>query len=302
MTTAAARAFTGADPVRSGSAEGLVTAGEVMSSEPGYRLAANGREQAEDERLDLLEQLFDPGSRRRLQMARPGWRCLVVGAGRGSMAAWLAERVGPAGLVVATDIDCRYLERLDLPNLQVVQHDIVEDPVDVLGPGSFDLVCSRLVLFWLAGRQLEAVRQMVRCLRPGGWLIDEDGDWGVPGPIDPSHPLYAGYHQAFNGGRWWASRGYDPFFGRKLPALFERCGLQDIDHRSTASVVRGASPWARWWQQSLDVIRAWGLASGTAEAPGDEHQALTAPCSDPSVWFSTQLLHACSGRRPARTP
>ena len=86
------------------------------------------------------------------------------------MAAWLAERVGPAGQVVATDIDCRYLERLDLPNLQVVQHNIVDDPVDVLSPGSFDLVCSRLVLFWLAGRQLAAVRQMAGCLRPGGWL------------------------------------------------------------------------------------------------------------------------------------
>jgi SAM-dependent methyltransferase len=269
-----------------------------MGSEPGYRLAAKGREGAEDERLDLLEQLFDPGSRRRRDLAQPGWRCLEIGAGRGSMAVWLAERVGPAGQVVATDIDCRFLERLDLPNLQVVRHNILEDPVDVLGPGSFDLVCARLVLFWLAGRQQEALGQMVRCLRPGGWLIDEEGDWGVPGPVDPSHPLYAGYHQAFDGGGWWAARGYDPFFGRKLPALFERAGLQDIDHRSTASVVRGASPWARWWQQNLDVIRAWGLADGAAEAPGGEHQALTVPCSDPSVWFITELLHACSGRRP----
>jgi SAM-dependent methyltransferase len=177
-------------------------------------------------------------------------------------------------------------------------NNIVEDPLDVLGPGSFDLVCARLVLFWLAGGQQEAIRQMVRCLRPGGWLIDEEGDWGVPGPVDPSHPRYAGYHRAFNGGGWWAARGYDPFFGRKLPTLFERSGLQNIGHRTTASVVRGASPWARWWRQNLDVIRAWGLASGTAEAPGDEHQALTAPCSDPSVWFITELLHACSGQRP----
>jgi SAM-dependent methyltransferase len=275
-----------------------LTSGGVIGDDPGYRLAARGREEAEDERLDLLEQLFDPGSRRRLEMVRPGWRCLVVGAGRGSMAVWLAERVGPAGLVVATDIDCRYLERLDLPNLQVVRHNIVDDQLDVLGPGSFDLVCARLVLFWLAGRQHEALGQMVRCLRPGGWLIDEDGDWGVPGPVDPSHPLYAGYHQAFNGGEWWAARGYDPFFGRKLPALFERSGLKNIDPRTTASVVRGASPWARWWQQNLDVIRAWGLASGVAEAADGEHQALTAPCRDPSVWFITELLHACSGQRP----
>jgi SAM-dependent methyltransferase len=275
-----------------------VASGGVIGDEPGYRLAAKGREKAEDERLDLLEYLFDPGSRGRRALARPGWRCLEVGAGRGSMAVWLAERVGPAGQVVATDIDCRYLERLDLPNLQVVRHNIVEDPLDVLGPGSFDLVCARLVLFWLADRQQEALGQMVRCLRPGGWLIDEEGDWGVPGPVDPSHPLYVGYHQAFNEGGWWAARGYDPFFGRKLPTLFERSGLQNIDHGATASVVRGASPWARWWQQNLDVIRAWGLASGTAEAPDGEHQALTAPCRDPSVWFITELLHACSGQRP----
>src|SRR6516164_2243475 len=137
MTTAAAPASTGAGPVGPGSGEELVTAGGVTDREPGYRLAANGRAQAEDERLDLLEQLFDPGSRRRLERARPGWRCLMVGAGRGSMAVWLAERVGPAGQVVATDIDCRYLDRLDLPNLQVVRHNIVEDPLASLGPRSF---------------------------------------------------------------------------------------------------------------------------------------------------------------------
>ena len=272
--------------------------GAPADHQPGYRLAAAGREKAEDERLDLLEHLFDPGSRRWRDLVQPGWRVLEVGAGRGSMATWLADRVGPGGQVVATDIDCRYLARLDLPNLQVVQHNILDDPLDALGPGSFDLVCTRLVLFWLTGRQEAAIGQMVQCLRPGGWLIDEEGDWGVPGPVDPSHPLYAGYHHAFNGGGWWATRGYDPFFGRKLPALFERCGLQGIDHQATARVVRGASPWARWWQQNLDVIRGWGLASGTAEAPGDQHLALTAPCNDPSVWFITELLHACTGQRP----
>jgi len=145
MTAAAAPAFTGAGPVRSGTGAGLVTAGGVRGSEPGYRLAANGREQAEDERLDLLEQLFDPGSRRRLEMARPGWRCLVVGAGCGSMAAWLAQRVGPAGQVVATDIDCRYLDRLDLPNLQVVQHPAA---VRLLGPATCPNALSERYWVW----------------------------------------------------------------------------------------------------------------------------------------------------------
>jgi len=121
---------------------GSVKAGEVSGSDPGYRLAEKGREYAEDERLDLLEQLFDPGSRRHRALVQRACRCLEIGAGRGSMATWLAERVGPASQVVATDIDCRYVARLDLPNLQVLQHNIVEDPLDVLGPGSFDLACA----------------------------------------------------------------------------------------------------------------------------------------------------------------
>lgn len=269
--------------------------------EAGYRLAGRGRQEAEDERLSLLEQLFDPVSRRRRKLVQPGWRCLEVGAGRGSMAVWLAERVGESGQVVATDIDVTYLRRLDLPNLEVHQHNILDDSLDVLRPGSFDLVCSRLMLFWLEGRQEAAIRRMVDCLRPGGWLVDEDGDWGTVAPVDPSHPLYSRYQSAWRGGEWWASRGYDPTFGRKLPALFERCGLQNIRHEASAEVVRGGSSWARWWQESLEAIRASERAGGSVtDAREDEYQALTAPLTDPSFWFLNVLLHACWGQRPAQ--
>jgi SAM-dependent methyltransferase len=152
--------------------------GSDPRSTPGYRLAASGRESAEDERLALLEHIFDPASRRRRALVQPGWRCLEVGAGRGSMAVWLAEQVGPTGHVVATDVDVRYLERLKLPNLEIRQHNILDDSIEALGP-SFDMVSSRLMLFWLAGRQENAIRRMAQCLRPGGWLVDEDGDWGT---------------------------------------------------------------------------------------------------------------------------
>ena len=89
------------------------------------------------------------------------------------MAVWLAERVGTSGRVVATDIDVTYLKRLNLPNLEVCQHNILDDPLDTLGPASFDLVCSRLMLFWLPGKQETAIQRMAECLRPGGWLVDE---------------------------------------------------------------------------------------------------------------------------------
>ena len=265
----------------------------------GYRLEAKGRQEAEDDRLDLLERIFDPLSRRRRGLVQPGWRCLEVGAGRGSMAVWLAEQVGDNGHVVATDIDLTYLKRLNVPNLEVRQHNILEDPLDALGPGSFDLVCSRLMLFWLVGRQEAAIRRMVECLRPGGCLVDEDGDWGTVAPVDLSHPYSAVYNRAARAGGWWASRGYDPFFGRKLPVLFERCGLKNIRHEATAEVVRGGSPWARWWQETMEAIRTWEQAGGVlTEEREEEYKALTAPWSDPSFWFLNALVHACWGQRP----
>jgi SAM-dependent methyltransferase len=266
--------------------------------DPGYRLAARGRLQAEDQRLGLLEELFDPTSRRRRDLVRPGWRCLEVGAGRGSMAVWLANQVGESGHVVATDIDLTYLERLDLPNLEVRRHNILDDPLDDLGPASFDLVCSRLMLFWLAGKQESAIRRMAELVRPGGWLVDEDGDWGTVGPVDPAHPLFSRYHELWHEGQWWASRGYDCSFGRKLPALFERCGLKNIRHEASAEVVRGGSPWGRWWEQSLEGIRVCEqLDGGLSSAREQEYQTLKAPFVDPSCWVFSEILHACRGQR-----
>src|SRR5262245_24735854 len=56
---------------------------------------------------------------------RPGWRCLEVGAGGGSIAAWLADCVGSEGAVVATDLDTTHLRGLSLPNLEIRVHELV---------------------------------------------------------------------------------------------------------------------------------------------------------------------------------
>jgi SAM-dependent methyltransferase len=267
------------------------------SKKSDYRLAAAGRESAEDERLDLLEQIYDPQSRRRRALVEPGSRCLEIGAGRGSMALWLAEHVGPTGQVVATDIDTRYLARLKLPNLEVAEHDILEDSLDVLGPGSFDLVCSRLMLFHLKGAQEQAIGRMAECLRPGGWLVDEDADWGTAAPVDPAHPRYEDYQRVWRDGEWWVPRGYDKSFGQKLPALFERCGLEDIHNEASTEVVRGGSPWARWWIPTLEVINELG---GGDEASRREVEVMTTTLADPTVWLQREVLHACWGRRSSR--
>jgi hypothetical protein len=60
-------------------------------------------DQRELDRLRMIEQVFDPASRRRLLGTglQPGWRCLEVGLGAGSIMTWMSEVVGPTGQVVA---------------------------------------------------------------------------------------------------------------------------------------------------------------------------------------------------------
>lgn len=127
-------------------------------------------------RLGLLQRTLDPLTVRRLDRlgVGAGWRCLEVGAGAGSIARWLAERVGLSGLVVATDIDVSQLAEPTLPNLQVRRHNILEDELE---PASYDLVHCRALLMHLADPQL-ALTRMAAALRSGGWLCIEELDGG----------------------------------------------------------------------------------------------------------------------------
>src|SRR5690349_9383854 len=99
----------------------------------------------QDERLAALERQLDPVSQAvigQLGLAA-GWRCWEAGAGRGSMAAWLADQVTGGGSVVATDIDISSLPGLHQANITVVRHDLEHEEIPA---GEFDLIHARLVL------------------------------------------------------------------------------------------------------------------------------------------------------------
>ncbi|HYW40110.1 MAG TPA: class I SAM-dependent methyltransferase [Terriglobales bacterium] len=63
-------------------------------------------------RFAALSALFDSGTIRHLEDrgVAPGWHCLEVGGGSGSIAIWLADRVGATERVLVTDIDPRFLK------------------------------------------------------------------------------------------------------------------------------------------------------------------------------------------------
>lgn len=126
------------------------------------------------EHFATLAALFDPATFYRITQLGigPGWQCWEVGAGGGTVTAWLAGQVGETGRVVATDVEAWALASSRGVNVDVLRHDLGTEQAP---GGGFDLVHARLVLEhvydYAAG--LDA---MAGALRPGGWLLAESAD------------------------------------------------------------------------------------------------------------------------------
>ena len=162
----------------------------------------------------------------------PGSARLAVSRGRRRTwldDGWLAEKVGPTGQVVATDIEAGTCDGSDLPNVEVVEHNILEDQSQRSGPARSTWSARASCCSTLGSRkgdqadgELLAPRRLARSTKmPTG---------GRPGLRRSRTPRYAAYHRS-GGRRLVGGRGYDKAFGRKLPVLFERCGLENVHIR-----------------------------------------------------------------------
>jgi SAM-dependent methyltransferase len=250
----------------------------------------------ERRRLDLLQQVFDPGTEEHLgRIPLPlGAQCLEVGAGAGSIARWLCDRVGPDGRVVATDLDTGFLEGMHAKNLEVRRHDIDNDELE---EGAFDLVHTRLVLEHIPERDL-AFKRMVAALRPGGWLVVEDFDWAslLAAPSCTAGEL----HTRLYGGPLravFAAVGASYEYGRCLPLHFRAAGLVDVGAEGRVHVALAGTPAAGWWQLSMHKLRAPLLSTG-ALSQAELDEALAA-CDDPGYCSYYPNLVTVWGRRPA---
>jgi SAM-dependent methyltransferase len=122
------------------------------------------------DRHQFLAAMLDPVTRERLAGLGPlaGQRCLELGAGGGSVAAWLVAEAGPAGRVLATDINLRHLP--DSAAYETLRHDLRSEPVP---PGPWDLIHARLVLLHIPDRE-NILRRLAAALAPGGALVLEE--------------------------------------------------------------------------------------------------------------------------------
>jgi SAM-dependent methyltransferase len=216
----------------------------------------------ENARLRNLQEASDPFTISHFDAigVATGWRCLEVGAGAGSIASWLGTRVSPTGSVLATDINVDGLG--DLPgNVEVRQHDIAHQELE---PGVFDLAHCRFVLNHLAD-PAAALKRMTASVAPGGWLLVEEGDFGLiefAGAAESARAT-AVLHTIF--AQWSAAGVVNSYFGRQLPGLVLALGLESFGvDVSTPTGVPG-HPAYEAIRLAWPSLRAGFAATGTAE-------------------------------------
>jgi SAM-dependent methyltransferase len=213
-----------------------------------------------------------------------------VGAGGGSVAAWLCEQVGPTGRVVATDINIELLRDINRPNFEAIKHDITGDSPPESG---FDFVHSRWLLHHLPKPEL-AIRRMIDALRPGGWLLLEEVDFF---PVHTStSQLYVDFMVALTGNVVKAS-GRDCFWARALPGLVAGMGLRQVGGEGDFSVLQGGSPVAEFFSLTAEQMRERIIGSGELSAKRlDEALGLL---KSPDFWAFGGGGVAVWGQRPS---
>ena len=243
----------------------------------------------ERQRLRLMSALLDPMERAHIERLglRAGWRCLEIGCGNGSISQWLAERVAPNGLVVASDLDTTLLTELRRPCLEVKRIDVLQDSIQA---GAYDLVVARAVLHHLADAR-GAVERMIGALKPGGRLLSVEPDMLPCTVAEP--PLMRALWQGWL--QWSREAEIDYSIGPKVPGWFDALGLEDIGGEGHSALFNGGSAWARYWMMSIRELAPRLLASG--HVSNEMLEVFYARFEDAHYWTSVITFTANWGRK-----
>jgi ubiquinone/menaquinone biosynthesis C-methylase UbiE len=226
----------------------------------------NAIESETAERFGSLDALYNFRTFRFLETTGigPGWRCLEVGGGSGSVAAWMADRVGPPGHVVVTDIEPRFIERslrLKPANIELLRHDVGTEP---LPERSFDLIHARLVLQHVPDRH-RALASLVAALKPRGWLVIEEFDGRIiDRTIPTADPVDADRFSKMVRavGRLMDERGFEADWSRCLYQRLRAAGLVEVGMEGHLAVRESGSPGARLDAANFTQVQEEAVAKG----------------------------------------
>lgn len=213
----------------------------------------------EGERIDFGALAYDDVTMARLRAlgAGPGWRCLDVGAGTGTVARRLLDEAGVAS-VVAVDRDVRFLTERPTPRLEVLEADI--GALD-FAPGRFRLVHARFVLMHLPERD-RLITALAELVAPGGVLVLSDAV-DLTSDRAPGTPYTAVMRAMWQGLR--ATIGTDVSWVPSYPHLLRGAGLVPVAAEIHVPPLLPGSPISRFWADTWQRSRAAMLATGLVD-------------------------------------
>jgi len=228
-----------------------------------------------------LEATYDASTTRYLTSVgvAEGWACWELGAGGGSIARWLAEQVGPAGSVLATDIDPRFIPAPEQAQLKVARHDVTTDAIPA---ARYDLIHARLVLNHLPQRR-NVLARLIQALRPGGWLVIEDFSAACERGSEPADLIEARYRKVRVALGAFVARAGDnqSDYATTLPQLLASLGLAEVGGEARVVFGRGGSPSVQVIEAGLRQVGDQMIAAGLVDRPACEDAVtfLTTPTS-----------------------
>jgi ubiquinone/menaquinone biosynthesis C-methylase UbiE len=246
------------------------------------------------QRFDALSALYDRASIQHLEDrgVGPGWNCLEVGGGGGSIAAWLAARVGPTGHVLVTDLNPRFLDGSRFSNLEICRHNIVTDK---LPDAAFDLIHARLVLSIIPEPE-RVLARLVAALKPGGWIIEEEFDSQSLDcdPMLTPNEVQLKTQTAFF--RLLDERGIERRWGRLINGRMRSLGLVDVGAEARLSMCRGGSAGTSLKRANFEQLHDALITSGYVSS--EELEEDIARLDDPEFVTPSPIMWTTWGRRP----
>lgn len=258
-----------------------------------YQYAFSNSDPQAADQLAALEYCLDPVTTGVLERTglQPGARCLEIGAGGGSIARWMAERVAPDGAVVALDLDTSRF--VPSPGVELRQHDIRRGlPND----GPYDLIHARLVLLHLHEREY-LLRGLVDLLAPGGWLVLGEFSDDPLQVVTCANPQDAElFHRVIRTlSSLLREHGADLTWARRLHVSMRDAGLADVHTVEYAESWTGGGPGAALHLSNSRQMRAGLLAAGITDAELARFQRLA---QDPMFCARSWHFVCTRGRKP----
>ncbi|MGA5472216.1 class I SAM-dependent methyltransferase [Streptomyces arboris] len=216
----------------------------------------------EGERIDFGALAYDDITMARLRAlgAGPGWRCLDVGAGTGTVSRRLLKEAGVAG-VLAVDRDVRFLAERALPGLDVLEADITGAD---FAPGRFQLVHARFVLMHLPEHE-RLITALAGLVAPGGVLVLSDAV-DLTSDRTPDTPYTSAMRAMWRGLR--STIGTDVSWVPSYPQLLRGAGLEPVAAEIHVPPLRPGSPISRFWADTWERSRRAMVATGLVDDAG----------------------------------